>query len=293
MPSIQLFRSILYTPGANLRVMRKAAGLGADALILDLEDAVAPQAKVEARENIVLVLREGAKGGGDGVRRTVRINALSSNVWQADLAAVVPASPAAIVVPKVESSEGLEEVEAEMARHEAAAGIDPLPIWAMIESPLGVLNAYEIARRERVTCLLMGTNDLAEALRAPFGKNRSRLRHALSQVVLAARAANVAVIDGVFVNLQDAVGFDDQCKEGVRWGFDGKSLIHPRQIEPANQAFAPSDKQVARAKRVLKGWKAAQEKGEEICLVDGKLVERLHARDAERILRFAGRIPPE
>lgn len=276
-----LLRSVLYVPGSNAKVLAKAPGLGADALILDLEDSVAPEAKVLARELVASHLR--APGHGAPFT-TVRLNALTSGLWQEDLAVVLPARPDALVIPKVERAEELAPLLDALERMDAPG----VPIMPMIESPRGVLNALAIASQPRVAALVMGTSDLAKAIKPRFsGPRREPLHTALHLVILAARAAEVAVIDGVFLDIKDPDGFAEQCREGAEMGFDGKTVIHPNQVALANQAFLPSEHEVAQARRILEAWQAARQQGEEICVVDGRLVERLHASEAERLLAIA------
>ncbi|MBF0127393.1 MAG: CoA ester lyase, partial [Magnetococcales bacterium] len=223
-------RSVLYVPGSNAKLLDKAQRLPADALILDLEDAVAPEAKPLGRQQIHHLLQSPRKTSQQWM---VRINDLRSALWQADLEAVLPGGPDALVIPKVESAAELERL---------SAAIDPsLPLWPMIESPKGVLRAHEIAAHPGVSCLVMGTSDLRRDLHLPSNKNRDGLRLALQQTILAARAEERRILDGVWLYLDDAVGFLRECQEGVELGFDGKTLIHPSQIEPANQTFRPPE----------------------------------------------------
>lgn len=277
-----LLRSVLYTPGSNPRLLAKAPRTGADALILDLEDAVAPEAKALAREQVLEVLRN-----TDGeILRTVRINGLQTSWWREDVTTVLPGRPDAITVAKVEHPEALVSLHDYLAHLERGVSrLATTPLWAMIETPKGVIHAYAIASHPRVTALVMGTSDLAKALRLPRAKERYALHHALQQTILAARAARVLVLDGVFTDLTDAEGFAEQCREGARLGFDGKTLIHPSQVEPANLAFLPGEDEVAKARRIIAHWQQASALGEELCVVDGHLIERLHAQEAARLLQ--------
>ncbi|MBF0135881.1 MAG: CoA ester lyase [Magnetococcus sp. DMHC-1] len=282
--SAPLLRSVLYVPGSNTRALAKAGTLGADALILDLEDSVAPEAKIAARGQTLEALRQ---IDHQAVLRTVRINGVQTDLWRDDVTSVLPGGPDAITVPKVDQVEDL----ADLTRHLEHLEKDqsPCPIWAMIESPLGVLNAFAIARHPRVSCLVLGTSDLGEALGVEATPERESLQYALQHVVLAARAAGVAVVDGVFLNLKDAEGMQAQCRQGVRLGFAGKTVIHPHQVIAANQAFMPSPAAVERARRLVATWQEARNRGEEICVLDGRLVERLHVRQAQRLLDLAER----
>ncbi|MBF0446575.1 MAG: CoA ester lyase [Magnetococcales bacterium] len=283
----RLLRSALYVPASQEKVMEKAPTLGADVLIFDLEDSVPPHGKAEAR------LQAQKKLGQcpEEAFWTVRINSLETNLWQEDITTIFPGHPGSVVVPKIDRVESLAPLDDWLGELEKAEGKGVVtPIWAMIESPLGVLNAFAIASHPRVSCLVLGTSDLTSALGVPVLVERDHFSLALQQTVLAARAAGVPVIDGVFVDLKDAAGFERQCREGARLGFDGKTVIHPSQISPANQLFLPSDIEVSKAEKILSSWRLAHSRGEEICVVDGQLVERLHARRAIDILRRVGRI---
>ncbi|MBF0368593.1 MAG: CoA ester lyase [Magnetococcales bacterium] len=279
---MNLLRSLLYVPGSNPRALGKLPALGADGAILDLEDSVAPDAKAQARSHILTSLQ---KIPPEQMVRTVRINAIDTPLWQKDVEGVLPGKPDAIVLSKVDGIEAIEQLTAHLATLETQVGHPhPTPIWAMIESPRGVQNAPAIADHPRTACLVMGTSDLTSALRLKPGINRAPLHFALQQTILAARAADIPVVDGVFVDLKNPEGFAAQCREGATLGFDGKSVIHPSQVEPANLAFQPTPEEIDKARRVLESWQAAQARGEEICLMDGELLERLHARQAARIL---------
>ncbi|MBF0159549.1 MAG: CoA ester lyase [Magnetococcales bacterium] len=267
-----MLRSVLYAPGHKDRVLAKALTTGADAVIFDLEDAVAPATKPAARQQVLAALQASS---GSRVTRTVRINAPHSVWWREDLATVLPGQPDAIVIPKVERADDLDAI---------AHNCGDLPLWAMIESPLGVLHAAAIAAHPRVTVLIAGTSDLSEQLHVELQQDRLPLLLVLQQLVLAARAAGVLVLDGVFLNIHDDDGFRRQCIEAVRFGFDGKTVIHPSQVEAANTLFTPSAEQVAHAQRIMTAWSEADGRGEAICLLDGRLVEQLHMRDAARIL---------
>ncbi|MBF0427500.1 MAG: CoA ester lyase [Magnetococcales bacterium] len=267
-----LLRSILYVPGSNLKTLAKAPTLKADGLILDLEDSVAPEAKIQARQNVVETLRQTASG--NRCLRVVRINGMQSDLWSDDLEAILPGKPDAVAISKIESPNDLDILTEKIS----------CPVWAMIESPLGVLNAFAIASHPCVTCLVMGSSDLTRAMKIPGDPERIGLRLVLQQTILAARAAGIPVLDGVFVNIQDTDGFINECRGGALLGFDGKTIIHPRQIEPANRIFLPNADEVEQAQRIVNAWNAARNQGEEICVVDGRLVERLHADQAAQRL---------
>ncbi|MBF0153659.1 MAG: CoA ester lyase [Magnetococcales bacterium] len=283
--SSPLLRSVLYVPGSNTKALAKAPGLGADALILDLEDSVAPEAKVAARGHTLAALQQMDR---QMVFRTVRINGVQTDLWRDDVTAVWPGAPDAITVPKVDQVDDLADLDRLLAQLED--GKAPSPVWAMIESPLGVINAFSIARHPRVSCLVLGTSDLGETLGVEASPEREPLQYALQQCVLAARAAGVTVIDGVFLNLKDADGMNAQCRQGMRLGFDGKTVIHPTQVLAANAAFMPGPAVVERASRLVAAWQEARSRGEEICVLDGRLVERLHVRQAQRLLDLAQRV---
>ncbi|MEO5377899.1 MAG: CoA ester lyase [Magnetococcus sp. DMHC-6] len=278
-----LLRSVLYVPASNPRALEKSAHLGADGLIFDLEDSVAPNAKPLARQQALATLRLPMRPF-----RTVRLNGLQSAYWQEDLKTILPGHPDAIILPKMEQPVELDSFILFLQNLEQAHSLNfRCAIWPMIETPIGVQNSYELARRARVGALVMGTSDLGNALRLRLGKkDRQPLYFALQQTILAARAAEVAVFDGVFVDLTDPEGFKEECEEGARLGFDGKTVIHPSQVQPANQAFLPTAHEIAKAQHLRSQWLEAESRGEEICLVDGQLVERLHVEQAERMIHL-------
>ena len=285
-PDLQLLRTVLYVPASKPKVLAKAPTLGADALILDLEDSVPPQAKAEARimarDTLMLVTKK-------QVLRTVRINAMSTDLWIDDATTIFSGQPESIVLPKVGHVDELQPLDALLTELEQRQPGEYLcKVWAMIESPLGVINSYAIASHPRVSCLVMGTSDLSAALGVGVAVERKNFHVALQQTILAAKAANIPIIDGVFVDLDDQDGFATQCREGADLGFDGKTVIHPKQIAPANRLFLPSAFEVSKARKILSAWLEAKGNGEEICLVDGALVERLHAHRAGEILRSVG-----
>ena len=276
-------RSVLYMPGANERALTKAQQLPADALILDLEDAVAPAVKAQAREQVCAAAASGAYG-----RRlvTIRVNSIGSEWHADDLRAAARARPAAVVVPKVGSAREVLDTE----RALVSAGASPhTAIWAMLETPAAVLRASEIATAsERLTVLVMGTNDLANELHAELTRDRETLRASLSICLLAARAAGKAILDGVYNDVRDPDGFAAECAQGRQLGFDGKTLIHPSQVEPCNLAFTPTDDEVTRAHRVIDAFETAQRAGAGVATVDGRLIENLHVDNARRVLALAG-----
>jgi len=279
-------RSVLYMPGSNARALEKARTLPADALILDLEDAVAPEAKEGARDQVCAAVRAGGYGRRELV---VRINALDTPWGPADLAAAAAAAPDAILLPKPGSGADIVRAGEALA---AAGAADRTRLWAMIETPLAVLNVAEIAaaaRRPgtRLACLVMGTNDLVKETRADLSANRRPALYWLSATVTAARAYGLDVLDGVFNDFKNAEGFRRECVHGRRLGFDGKTLIHPDQLAVANEVFAPSAAEVAYARKVIAAFDRPESKGKGVVTVDGRMVELLHAEIARRTVAIA------
>jgi citrate lyase subunit beta/citryl-CoA lyase len=278
-------RSVLYMPGANARALDKARTLDADALILDLEDAVAPDAKAQARAQVAAALREGGYGRRECI---VRVNALDTPWGLDDVRAIAQAGADAVLLPKVESPAQL----AALAQALDAAGAPAdLPLWAMAETPLGFLRLDAIAGgHARLAAIVVGTSDLVKDLHARHTPSRDETLLARSLAVMAARAHGLAVLDGVHLDLNDDAGLQDACRQGRDQGFDGKTLIHPRQIAAANAAFAPTPEELDMARKRLDAWKAAQAEGKGVAVVDGALVENLHASEAERVLALAAAI---
>ncbi len=276
-PGLRPRRSVLYLPASNERALEKAKTLPADALILDLEDAVAPDAKPAAREAACAAARSGDYGDRE---LTIRINAAGTQWHEDDLAAVSAAGPDAIVVPKVDSADA---VRALVAAMEALGAPEHTKLWAMVETPRAMLHAEEIgAASERLTVFVMGTNDLAKELFAENVPGRAPLLTGLSLALLAARATGTAILDGVFNDVKDTEGFLAECRQGRELGFDGKTLIHPGQVEAANRAFAPSEAAVADARGIVEAWEAGRGAG--VVTYNGRMVERLHVDTAERTL---------
>jgi citrate lyase subunit beta/citryl-CoA lyase len=277
-------RSLLYVPGSNPRALDKARTLDADGLILDLEDAVAPDAKVAARQRVVAAV----SAGGWGPREVlVRANAADTPWGADDLAALAGSGADGVVLSKVERPETVTAAEAALT---AAGAPDSLALWCMIETPLGVLNSAAIAGSSsrqaggRLAGLILGTSDLAKDLRAAHEPGRQPLLTALGLCLLAGRAYGLAVIDGVHLDLEDEAGFAESCRQGAALGFDGKSLIHPKTLAAANAAFAPSMEAVETALRVIAAHAVALAAGQGVTVVDGRLVEALHVSDAERVV---------
>ncbi len=277
-------RSVLYMPAANARALEKAKSIPTDALIFDLEDAVAPDAKALAREQAVAAAASGDYGNRE---ITIRCNGLDTPWGADDIAAASAVGPAAIVVPKVTGAAHLAEIAGAM---EAANAPDHTVIWPMVETPEAIFAARDIAAFERVAVMVMGTNDLAKELRAAQVPGRHTLVPHLATAVLAARAEGVAVLDGVFNDIADASGFEAECRQGFEMGFDGKTLIHPSQVEPANNVWAPSDEEVEHARRVIAAFEEAEAEGRGVITVDGRMIENLHVDNARRSLAVAAAI---
>ncbi|HXC90110.1 MAG TPA: CoA ester lyase [Stellaceae bacterium] len=275
-------RSLLFLPGSNLRALEKARGLLADGLIFDLEDAVAPAAKEAARAAVAAAL---SAGGYDGRELVVRVNALDTGWGAADLAAVSGMPVDAVLLPKVES---VGQVRRALSALDASGAPPTLALWCMIETPLGILDARPIAAASpRVAALVAGTSDLTTALHALHTRDRAALATALGTMLLAARAHGLAALDGIHLDLADEEGFVLACRQGRAFGFDGKTLIHPKQIEPANAVFAPSPEEVAWSRRVIAAHAEADARGQGVVLLDGRLVENLHVADARRVVAIA------
>jgi citrate lyase subunit beta/citryl-CoA lyase len=268
-------------PAANERALEKAKSLPADAVIFDLEDAVAPDAKEAARAAACTAAASGQYG-----RRllTIRCNGLDTPWGLDDLAAIAVSTASAVVVPKVSSVDHLDQVA---ARLDAAGAPDSLTVWAMIETPTAIFDARAIAAHPRVSVLLLGTNDLARELRLPLVAGRRALLPHLATALLAAREAGKTILDGVFNDVKDLDGFAEECAQGVEFGFDGKTLIHPTQVDIANQAWAPSATDVDQARRVIAAFDEAVADGRGVVTVDGRMIENLHVVNAQRTLAIA------
>jgi citrate lyase subunit beta/citryl-CoA lyase len=269
-------------PGSNARALDKSRTLPADALIFDLEDAVAPDAKVTARNQVM----QAYETGGYGEREIlIRTNGLNTPWGYDDLVAVAAVGASTVLLPKVESAEMVRQAESVLLSHGAPSD---LVIWCMMETPRAMLHAEEIADASpRLGGLVMGTSDLAKDLQAQHTAMRLPLITSLGLCMLAARAARIAILDGVYLDLNDHEGFVDSCRQGAELGFDGKTLIHPKQIEAANQVFAPSVEEVELSRRIIEAYAAAEAEGRGVVVVDGKLIERLHVDHAERVVALA------
>ena len=275
-------RSVLYMPGSNGRALEKARSLPADAVILDLEDAVAPDQKEAARALAVEAVRHGGYAPREVV---IRVNGLATPWGYADLEAAAGAGADAVLLPKIESADAVRQAATLL---QTAGAPEALKLWCMMETPRAMLRAEEIAGAgPRLAALVMGTSDLAQELQAVHTPLRLPMITALGLCLLAARAYGLAILDGVHLDLQDETGFAESCRQGRELGFDGKTLIHPRQIEPANRAFAPDAAALAQAKRIIEAHGAAARGGSGVAVLDGRLIENLHVAEAARLVRLA------
>ena len=278
-------RSVLYMPGSNARALEKSRTLDADALILDLEDAVSPDAKELARKQVC----EAVVAGGFGHREVaIRVNGLDTPWGHEDLKAAAAAKPDAILVPKISSAAMIQEIEGILEK----AGVAPhTRLWAMMETPLGILRALEIAgSSKRLAVLVMGTNDIAKELHAAHVPGRVPMLGSLSTCLLAARAHGLVIVDGVYNDIKNAEGFEAECVQGMQMGFDGKTLIHPSQVEPCNKVFSPSDAELEMARRIIAAFDEAKAQGKGVATVDGRMIENLHVDNAKRAVAMADAI---
>ena len=275
-------RSVLYMPGSNARALEKAKSIPADGLILDLEDAVSPEAKEAARAQVCAAV----KAGGYGERELViRINGLATPWGQADLEAAAAAAPDALLLPKPGTGADMLRATEALAR---AGAPDKTRLWAMIETPRAILNLADIASASRrLACFVLGTNDLVKETRADLSVNRRPALYWLSAAITAARAYNLDALDGVYNNFKDAEGYRRECVHGRRLGFDGKTLIHPDQVAVANEVFAPTDAEVAYARKIIAAFARPESKGKGVITVEGRMVELLHAEQARRTVAIA------
>ena len=272
------FRSVLYIPGSKERALEKARSLACDAIIFDLEDAVAPDEKENARNTLVAAL----SAGGFGNRaRIVRINGLDTEWAAGDIAALQGAEFDALLIPKVDNAADVQAVADQIA---------DIPLWAMMETPAGMLNAAEIAAHPRMAGFVMGTNDLAKELKSRFRADRLPMLTSLQLCLLAARAQGIVAVDGVYNAFKDDDGLRAECEQGRDMGFDGKTLIHPAQLAIANTAFAPTEAEIDLAQRQIAAFDAAKAAGQGVAVVDGKIVENLHIVTAQETLAKAAAI---
>lgn len=282
-------RSVLYMPGSNARALEKAKSLPADALILDLEDAVAPDAKEEARAQVCAAVKEGGYGSREII---IRVNSLRSPWGEDDIRAAADALPDAILVPKVNDAS---EVGLASDFIDKAGAPEGIKMWAMMETPLAMLNAREIAAAAvedgcRLSCFVMGTNDIAKEIFCEQTEDRAPLMTSLQLCLLAARAYGLTILDGVYNDIANADGFQAVCRQGADMGFDGKTLIHPSQLGPCNDIFAPSAEEVEWSRKVIAEFAKPENHGRGVLKVDGRMAEILHADIARRIVAVADAI---
>ncbi|MDF1687528.1 MAG: CoA ester lyase [Parvibaculaceae bacterium] len=279
-------RSVLYMPGSNARALEKAKTLSADTLILDLEDAVAPDAKADARAQVCAAV----KAGGYGKREIIiRVNGLDTEWGAADIEAAVAAGPDGILVPKVSGPEDVDQIEAALS---AAGAPTDLQMWAMMETPLAMLQAQQIAAKSQepgshMTAWVMGTNDIAKDMRSAHTPDRQPMMTSIGLCLLAARAYGLVVLDGVYNDIKDADGFQAVCEQGRDLGMDGKTLIHPSQLAPCNEVFSPDPADVAFARQTIEAFELPENAGKGVLKVEGRMVELLHAEIAKRTVAIA------
>ncbi|KIC28161.1 HpcH/HpaI aldolase/citrate lyase family protein [Leisingera sp. ANG-S5] len=277
-PRTRPYRSVLYIPGSNARALEKAKTLPVDAVIFDLEDAVSADEKTNARETLAQAL----KGGGYGARmKIVRINGLDTEWGRGDAAAAARMNPDAILLPKVNAPEDLDAL---------AEITGDIPLWAMMETPRGMLNAAAIAAHPKLQGMVMGTNDLAKELQTRYRPDRMPMMAGLGLCLLAAKAEGLVIVDGVYNAFKDVEGLAAECAQGRDMGFDGKTLIHPAQVEVANAAFAPTEREIDTSRRQIAAFDEARAAGQGVAVVDGKIVENLHVVTAREILAKADAI---
>ncbi|KIC26279.1 HpcH/HpaI aldolase/citrate lyase family protein [Leisingera sp. ANG-M6] len=277
-PRTRPYRSVLYIPGSNARALEKAKTLPVDAVIFDLEDAVSADEKTNARETLAQAL----KGGGYGARmKIVRINGLDTEWGRGDAAAAARMNPDAILLPKVNAPEDLDAL---------AEITGDIPLWAMMETPRGMLNAAAIAAHPKLQGMVMGTNDLAKELQTRYRPDRMPMMAGLGLCLLAAKAEGLVIVDGVYNAFKDVEGLAAECAQGRDMGFDGKTLIHPAQVEVANAAFAPTEREIDISRRQIAAFDEARAAGQGVAVVDGKIVENLHVVTAREILAKADAI---
>lgn len=278
-------RSMLYMPGSNARAIEKGRSLAADAIIFDIEDAVAVEAKALARNQITAAIAAGGYGDKELI---VRINGLGSEWFDADISSIAKSGADGVLLPKVESAAAVRDTEKRLAGAGAPAG---MAIWCMMETPLGILRSADIAAASpRIAGMIMGTNDLALELRCRPTPDGAAFLTSFGLCILAARAHGLAVIDAVYNDLTDDEGFAESCRRGRTLGFDGKSLIHPKTIEAANRLYGPSAEEIAWARKIADAFEQARAEGLGVIKVDGKMVEELHVREAQRLLAMADRL---
>tara|TARA_B110000263_G_scaffold59974_1_gene51417 strand:- start:881 stop:1708 length:828 start_codon:yes stop_codon:yes gene_type:complete len=268
-------------PAANERALEKAKNLEADALIFDLEDAVSPENKELARDQACAAAASSEYGNRE---LTIRCNGLDTPWGTDDVLAAAAAAPAAVVIPKVDGPDYLDQVSTLLDK----GGAPPSTrIWAMVETPSGILKVDQIAGHERIAVMVMGTNDMAKELRATITPNRHALLPYLAKCLLSARAADIGILDGVYNDITDETGFSSVCLQGAQMGFDGKTLIHPNQVAPTNKIFSPSLDELDFHRQVIEEFEAAEKDGRGVLTVNGKMIENLHVDEARRALAIA------
>lgn len=279
-------RSALYMPASNLRALQKGATLPADAIIIDLEDSVAPDQKTTARKQAVAALQNNDYGYRI---RAIRINTADTQWHQDDIAAVAEAKPDVIVLPKVETADDLTNVRQHLNQH---AGMEDVQLWAMIETPRAVLNAQEIAScsLSGLSALLIGNNDMARASNMPVTSDRTYLVPWLMQLVAVAHANSLALLDGVYNNFADISGFQSECEQGIAMGMTGKTLIHPSQISVVNEVFSPAETDIAHAHSVVEAFALTENQNVGVLQINGRMIERLHLDMAEQLLARVERL---
>lgn len=283
--SVKVRRSVLYMPAANERALEKAKSIPADAIIFDLEDAVAPDAKELARGQAVAAANSGEYGDRE---LTIRCNGLDTPWGADDITAAATSGASAVVIPKVDSAAYLDQISAAL---DAAGAPEEMAIWAMVETPTAILDVRQIAAHERVTVLVMGTNDMYRELQASMGAaERHPLLPHLATSLLAAREASIMILDGVYNDVRDPDGFLVEATQGFEMGFDGKTLIHPSQVEPTNDVWAPNVDEIEHAQAVIDAFNQAQADGRGVVTVDGRMIENLHVAMAERTLAIAAAV---
>ncbi|MDH5747962.1 MAG: CoA ester lyase [Rhodospirillales bacterium] len=272
-------RSVLFVPGSNERALEKGKSLAADGLILDLEDSVAPEQKTDARGRVMAAVETGGYGRREII---IRVNGLETPWGRDDIAAAAASGADGILLPKVDDGADVREADSIL---DAAGAPEEMSIWCMMETPKAILNAVDIASASpRVGCLVMGTSDLAKDLYCAHTRDRLPMITSLELCLLAARAYGLAILDGVFLDLDDDEGFTHSCRQGRDLGFDGKTLIHPKTLDPANEIFAPSGEELDWSRKIIAAHAKAEKEGKGVVVVEGKLVETLHVANAKRLM---------
>ena len=278
-------RSILYMPGSNARALEKGRSLNADVLIFDLEDAVTTDAKETARNQVMNALSEGGYGHRELI---VRVNAVDTSCGQKDIAAISSSGAHGLLLPKVDTAVIVKEAEAMMVASKAPTDMS---IWTMMETPLGILHSEEIAfSSNRMGGFVLGTSDLAKNLHCTHTRDRLPMNTTLGLCILAARAAGIAIVDGVHLDLSDDSGFEYSCRQGLEMGFDGKTLIHPKTIDMANYVYSPSENELKWSKKIIAAHGQAKKEGQGVIVIDGKVIEELDVQNAERLVALADKI---